>query len=293
MDKLRCMEIFVSAVETGSFTATADAMGISAVMVGKYVQHLESQLGVTLIQRSTRSRSLTAIGESYYDNCKRVLEQVKWADATVERNKAEPQGLLRVTASITHGTHVIAPAVARYLKKHRKVQVDLQLTDSVTDLMGEGIDAAIRIGDIRHEHLIARPLKPYRMAIAASPEYIKRNGAPETVSDLSKHTCLSHTIWQRRTEWTLREDEKAFLWPDSPRLLCNQGEALRQAALQGLGLIMQPEALLAEDLAEGRLVRVLTHSLPPERPVHLLYAPDQQRLPKLTRFIEFLIKEKV
>lgn len=293
MDKLRCMEVFVSVVEAGSFAAAADVLGMSAVMVGKYMQQLESQLGVTLIQRSTRSRSLTDVGTAYYENCKKVFEQLRWAESTVERSKAEPQGLLRVSAPVTLGTEVIAPAVARFLKKYKKVNVDLQLTDSVADLQGEGIDVAVRIGEVKDESLIARPLKPYRMVIAAAPSYLKAHGTPQQARDLAGHSCLSHAIWQRRAEWTMHDIDQTLLWPESARMICNQGDALRSAAVQGLGLIMQPEVLLADDLANGRLVRVLTDCLPPERNVNLIYVADRLRLPKLTRFIEFLLKEMV
>jgi len=220
-----------------------------------------------------------------------VFEQLRWAESTVERSKAEPQGLLRVSAPVTLGTEIIAPVVARFLKKYKKVNVDLQLTDGVADLQGEGIDAAVRIGEVKDEGLIARPLKPYRMVIAAAPSYLKAHGTPQKARDLAKHSCLSHAIWQRRTEWIMRDADQTLLWPESARMICNQGDALRAAAVQGLGLIMQPEVLLADDLANGLLVRVLADCLPPERNVNLIYAADRLRLPKLTRFIEYLLKE--
>lgn len=290
MDKLRNMEVMVAVVEAGSFAAAARQLQISAVMVGKHIQQLEAHLGARLFQRSTRRSSLTEVGAAFYEDSRRVLEQVRWAESAVERSRAVPQGLLRVSAPFTLGSHVIAPLVADFLQRHAQVRVDLYLTDSVVDLAGEGFDAAIRIGRVVDEGLVARPLRSYRMVIAAAPAYLERHGAPERAADLARHQCLSHSVWQRRVEWTLREGNTEFFWPEHARLVCNQGDGLRQAALHGLGLVMQPEVLLAADLASGALVPVLQHCLPTPRDVHLVYAPDRRQLPKLARFVECVVE---
>lgn len=289
MDKLRNMEVMVAVVEAGSFAAAARQLDISAVMVGKHIQQLEAHLGARLFQRSTRRNSLTEVGAAFYDDSKRVLEQVRWAESAVERSRAVPQGLLRISAPFTLGNHVIAPLVADFLQAHAQVRVDLQLTDSVVDLAGEGFDAAIRIGRVVDEGLVARPLRPYRMVIAAAPAYLQRHGTPERAADLASHQCLGHSVWQRRVEWTLHDGGETFFWPEQARLLCNQGDGLRQAALRGLGLVMQPEVLLADDLARGALVPLLPRCLPVPRAVHLVYAPDRRQLPKLERFVEHVV----
>lgn len=290
MDKLRAMEVMVAVVEAGSFAAAARQLEITAVMVGKHIQQLEAHLGARLLQRSTRRQSLTEVGSAFYEDSRRVLEQVRWAESAVERSRAAPQGLLRVSAPMTLGAQVIAPLVAQFLHRHEQVRVDLQLTDSVADLTGEGIDAAIRIGRVADESLVARPLRPYRMVIAGAPAYLRRHGKPRRAADLSQHVCLSHSVWQRRVEWTLRDGTAAVQWPATSRFVCNHGEGLRRAALEGLGLVMQPEVLLEDDLAAGRLVPVLPDCLPPERPVHLVYAPDRRQLPKLARFVEHVVQ---
>jgi len=208
----------------------------------------------------------------------------------VERSRAVSLGLLRVSGPFTLGNHVIAPLVADFLQRHEQVRVDLQLTDSVVDLAGEGFDVAVRIGQVVNEGLVARPLRPYRMVIAAAPAYLQRHGTPECAADLARHQCLSHSVWQRRLEWTLRDGNEEFFWPENARFVCNQGDGLRQAALRGLGLIMQPEVLLADDLASGALVPVMQHCLPVQRPVQLVYAPDRRQLPKLARFVECVVE---
>ncbi len=289
MDKLRSMEVMVTVVEAGSFAAAAERLQISAVMVGKHIQQLEAHLGARLLQRSTRRQSLTEVGIAFYEDSKRILEQIRWAESAVERSRQEPQGVLRISAPVTLGSEVIAPLVADFLQRHKKVRVDLQLTDSVTDLMGEGFDAAIRIGNVIDENLVARPLHPYRMIIAGAPAYLAERGTPQKVTELASHDCLSHALWQRRTEWTLHDGDTRLLWPQEARLICNHGDGLRAAARQGLGLIMQPEVLLANDLKSGQLVQVLHHCSPPARPVYLVYASDRRQLPKLSRFIAHIV----
>ena len=289
MDKLRNMEVMVAVVEAGSFAAAARQLQISAVMVGKHIKQLEAHLGAAVFQRSTRQNSLTEVGAAFYEDSKRVLEQVRWAESAVERSRAVPQGLLRLSAPFTLGNHVIAPLVADFLQRHDQVRVDLQLTDSVVDLAGEGFDVAVRIGQVVNEGLVARPLRPYRMVIAAASAYLQRHGTPRRAADLARHQCLSHSVWQRRVEWTLRDGKEEFFWPENARFVCNQGDGLRQAALRGLGLVMQPEVLLADDLASGVLVPVMQPCLPAPRPVQLVYAPDRRQLPKLARFVEFVV----
>jgi DNA-binding transcriptional LysR family regulator len=290
MDKLRGMEVMVAVVDAGSFAAAARQLDISAVMVGKHIQQLEAHLGARLLQRSTRRQSLTEAGATFYEDSKRVLEQVRWAESAVERSRAAPQGLLRISAPMTLGNAVIAPMVAQFLRRHEQVRVDLQLTDSVADLTGEAIDAAIRIGRVGDDSLVARPLQPYRMVIAGSPAYLRRHGRPKRATDLAAHSCLSHSVWQRRSEWTLRDGACTVQWPENTRFVCNNGDGLRRAALDGLGLVMQPEVLLADDIAAGRLAPVLTDCLPPERPVHLVYTSDRRQLPKLARFVDHVVK---
>lgn len=291
MDKLRNMEVFMAVVEDGSFAQAARRLDISAVMVGKHVQQLEAHLGARLLQRTTRRHSLTEVGRSFYEDSRQVFEQLRWAESAVERSRSAPQGLLRISAPTTLGNHVIAPLVADYQLAHPLVRVDLQLSDSMVDLVGENIDVAVRIGPVGGEGLVARPLQPYRMVIAAAPSYLRRRGHPRGVGDLARHDCLSYAVWQRRSEWILRGDGSAPMqWPDDARLRCNSGDGLRHAALRGLGLILQPEVLLAADMAAGRLVPVLQDCVPLPRPVHLVYLPDRRQLPKLAQFVDHMVQ---
>ncbi|ATY00966.1 MULTISPECIES: LysR family transcriptional regulator [Klebsiella] len=291
MDKLRGMETFVAVVECGSFTGAATRLEMSAVMVGKYIALLEGQLGTRLLERNTRRQSLTDAGRVYFDEARRVLEQVANAERSVERLRLAPAGTLRVSAPVSFGASIIAPLTASFLQAWPEVRVELDLTNRMVDLVDEGIDLAIRIGDIQRTDLVAKYLAPYRMAICAAPDYLARHGTPQTPADLAGHQCLSHTVWTARNEWRLPGAAEEVRWKRDAVLRCNDGYALRMAAVAGAGLLLQPEVLLAEDLANGRLVRILQNYTPEPRPIHLLWRQDLRPLPKLTRFVEHLLKE--
>ncbi|MGG7717086.1 LysR family transcriptional regulator [Klebsiella aerogenes] len=291
MDKLRGMETFVAVVECGSFTGAAARLEMSAVMVGKYIALLEGQLGTRLLERNTRRQSLTDAGRVYFDEARRVLEQVANAERSVERLRLVPAGTLRVSAPVSFGASIIAPLTASFLQAWPEVRVELDLTNRMVDLVDEGIDLAIRIGDIQRTDLVAKYLAPYRMAICAAPDYLARHGTPQTPADLAGHQCLSHTVWTARNEWRLPGAAEEVRWKRDAVLRCNDGYALRMAAVAGAGLLLQPEVLLAEDLANGRLVRILQNYTPEPRPIHLLWCQDLRPLPKLTRFVEHLLKE--
>ena len=287
MDKLRGMETFIAVVESGSFTGAAAQLEMSAVMVGKYIALLESQLGTRLLERNTRRQSLTDAGRVYFEEARRVLEQVSIAENAVERLRATPAGTLRVTAPTSFGGCVIAPLTATFLQRYPQVRIELDLTHRMVDLVEEGVDLAIRIGEIRNEDLVAKYLCPY--TICAAPEYLARHGTPQTPADLVDHLCLSHTVWTARNEWRLPGVEGEVRWKRDAVLRCNDGYGLRMAARAGAGLLLQPEVLVAEELANGRLVRVLEAFTPAPRPVHLLWRQDLRPLPKLTEFIAHIL----
>jgi len=280
------METFIAVVEAGSFTEAAQRLEMSAVMVGKYVRQLEDSLGTRLLERTTRRQGLTDAGRVYYEDSKRALEYVRVAETSIERLRASPSGTLRISAPITFGSCVVAPLVATFQEAHPLVRIELELSNRVVDLIDEGFDMAIRIGELGDVDLIAKPLTVYRMAICASPDYLARHGTPQSPHDLGNHRLLSHTVWNSRNAWRLRGWEEP---PIKQFFTCNDGNGLRMAALASAGLLMQPEVLVAQDLASGALVSLLQAYLPEPRPVHVVYRQDRRPLPKLTRFIAHLL----
>ena len=284
------MEVFVAVVESGNFTAAAEAFNISPVMVGKHVRQLEERLGTRLLTRTTRRQSLTEIGRGYYERCRLILADIRAAESGAEAMRAAPRGTLKVSAPVSFGTQLLAPAMADYLALHPEVSLDLNLNDRVIDLVEEGYDAAIRIGTLHDSGLIARPLKPYRMLICASPDYLARAGTPATPRDLAKHQCLDFMHWNKQTRWRLATAQDNPSQLPASRFRSNNGQALRMAALRGYGIVMQAEILLGEDVAAGRLVSLLEAYAPHPRPMHLVYPRDRQPTPKLTTFIDFMLE---
>lgn len=292
MDRLLSMEVFVAVVELGSLTAAAARHEMSAAMAAKHIKGLEARLGLRLMNRTTRRQSLTEAGQAYYARCKAILADIREAEQGAEALRVAPRGTLRITSTVSFGSFALAPAIADYLDRYPDVSVELALSDVVEDLVASRYDLAVRIGEPRDSGLVARRIGSYQMIICASPAYLARHGTPATPADLGRHQCLDFSHWSRRTGWRLRDGEGEggqADYPPTSRFLANNGQALRQAALAGFGIVLQPELLLAEDVHAGRLTPILRPYWPAARPVTLLYPKDRQALPKLTTFVEFVV----
>ncbi|ACD16669.1 LysR family transcriptional regulator [Paraburkholderia phytofirmans] len=290
MDKFVSMEIFVAVVEAGSLTAAAERFDISSAMVGKHIRSLETRLATRLLTRTTRRQSLTEIGRQYYEQCRRILADVKGAESLAEAMAAAPRGVLKVTVPLTYGVEVFSPAMTEFLSAWPDITLELDLSNRIIDLVEEGFDASVRIGRLPDSSFVARPLKPYRMRACASPAYLARAGTPRTPEDLMHHECLGFLHWGREGLWRLGGDNADECQLRAGRFRANNGQALKVAALHGFGLVLQPEALLAREIASGELVSVLEDYLPDGAPVHLLYPRDRRATPKLTSFIDFVVE---
>lgn len=289
MDLLDSMKVYVLAVEKGSLSAAAAACGISATMAGNHLRTLEKRLGIQLLNRTTRRQHLTAFGEDYYARCKEILRLVDETDVQAQNLQLAPAGKLRVTAPVTFGTEALMPALSAYLDRYPEVSIDVALSDRVVDLVEEGFEAAIRIGQLPDSALIAKPLAPYRLMICASPEYLARKGTPRKPEDLSRHECLSFSP-AAVAHWRLTDQDGTHRVPVSGRLQVNQGQALRVAALHGLGIVLQPAILLGADVRAGRLVQLFPAHELPSRPMSVVYLQDRYRSPKLRSFVDFLVE---
>ncbi|RNJ46241.1 LysR family transcriptional regulator [Mesorhizobium erdmanii] len=293
MDRLASMTAFVKAAESGSFAATASALGISPQMVAKHVTYLEARLGARLLNRTTRKQSLTVIGKSYYDRCKVALAEVDWADAIADEARGKPRGLLRVNAPVSFGAHCVTPVVARYLSSHPSVDVDLVLNDRFVDLIDDGFEAVFRIGPLGESNLGAVELAPFQTIACGSPAYLKERGMPSIVSDLVDHECLLFGNWPEPTfsDWLFVRDGLTSKASVHGRLKVNNPASLLEAALAGFGLALIGEEAVRTHLATGRLVRVLPNYETPPRPIHLLFHPDRRQTPKLKTFIEMVVDQ--
>lgn len=288
MDLLTSMQVFVRAVDKGSLSAAAEACGMSATMAGNHLRALETRLGTKLLHRTTRRHSLTAFGETYLARCQEILRLIADTDTQAQNQQAVPSGRLRVTAPVSFGSEALVPALADYLAQHPQVRVELALSDRTVDLVDEGFDVAIRIGTMPDSGLVARPLAPYRMMVCASPGYLQRRGTPRTPEDLAVHECLAFSP-TAGTSWHLKGADGERRVTVSGQLQINHGQALRVAALNGLGIVMQPAVLLEADVAAGRLVALFPGHELGSRPMQVVYLPDQRSL-KLRSFVGFVIE---
>lgn len=287
MDKFACMEAFARAVELGSFSSAAEALKTSPQLVGKYVRELEQQLGVRLLNRTTRRQSLTDFGRLYYERVKIILSEVEISESMAEETRAVPTGRLRVNAPVSFGMRTLAPHLPAYLKAFPQISIDLTLSNRSVDVIDEGYDAVFRVGELSDSSLMARSLEPYRLVLCASPTYLADHPPIETPWDLQHHECLGFSYTELRTHWTFDGPGGRVVVPVSGRIMADHGEPLLCASLADLGVLLQPLELVKDALSKGLLVRLLPEYQPPTRPLHVLYAPDRRVTPKLRSFLDF------
>lgn len=290
MDRLTSMAVFTRVVEKGSFAAVADEFGLSTTMVANHVRGLEQRLGARLLDRTTRRHSLTEIGAAYLERCRDVLSSVQAAEQVAEAMRAVPQGILRVTAPVSWGTHRLVPVIGEYMAMYPAVQVELSLNDRVVDMHEEGFDVAVRSGSLREEQLIARPLRSSHMFAVASPAYLQAHGIPVHPSDLERHNCLGFMAWGRDHHWRFTRGEQQVAVPVRGGFTCNSGQALLTAALSHIGVAVQADVLLTPAIASGQLVHLLSDWQLSTRLIHLVRRREVHPTAKLRSFVDFVVE---
>jgi len=288
MDKLTSMKVFATVVQSGSFTAAADVLGLSKAMVSKHIHSLENLLGVRLLNRTNRRLHLTEAGAAYLERCRQILNAVEEAERAVAELNAKPQGALKLTSPTSFGTFHLVPVIADYEKLYPEVKVLLSLQDLPMDLVEEGLDLAIRVGKLPDSSLVARPLASVRVVVCGAPSYFKTHGVPQTPDDLAQHNCLLYTEWTPKGEWLFKGPEGEFSVPVSGDFEANLGDAVRMAAISGRGLVQLPAYVVGPDLKAGKLRAVLTDFAPDKMPIYAVY-PHREHLAATVRtFVEFL-----
>ncbi len=290
MDKLASMNIFVKAVEQGSFAGAANVLKISPQLVAKNIAWLEARLGTRLLNRTTRRQSLTDIGRSYYQRCKTILAEVEAADAVTLEMKSSPSGIIRVNAPVTFGSYTLPPFINRYLAHYPDTEIELTLNDRFVDPVEEECEIIIRIGELVDSSMISWPLRPYRLIACASPDYIEQAGLPETPSDLMHHSCLVYGIqsFPAHVRWVFSKNGKTEEVKPRGRFRSNDWKPLLLAAIEGNGITLGPEDILGEEIKKGHLVQILPHYDTPSRPMHILLPAGLRPTVKIRSFIEAL-----
>ena len=290
MDKLQAMQLFTRVVDTGSFTAAAEQLGISRALASKLIQNLEDSLGVRLLNRTTRRLSLTESGQNYYQRVSDVLSRLSEAEAEATELQIDPRGRLRISAPIPFSTVHLAPAIAEFQRLHPRVEFDLNLNDRRVDLVEEGFDLAIRISQLADSSLMARKIAPCRMVAVASPEYLAEHGEPEKPADLARHECLRYTLTSNSEAWEFEREGSSISVPAHARMAVNNGDFIAAAAAAGIGIARLPTFIVADYLRSGRLRRILSSWTLPPIAVYAVY-PKTRTLPaKTRRLIDFLVE---
>lgn len=290
LDHLAAMAVFARVVEDGSFTAAARALGLSKSAVSKQIGRLEDRLGVRLLNRTTRRLSLSEAGEAFYERCRRAVAEAEAAEAAVSRLAAAPRGALRVNAPMSFGLQHVVPALPEFLARYPELDVDLALNDRYVDLVEDGYDVGVRIGRLGDSSLIARRLARSRRVPLAALDYLRRRGRPLHPTDLRNHDCLTYAYQAERSGlWRFRGPGGAVRVEVGGRLRANNGDALREAALAGLGIALLPTFIAGDDLRAGRLTALLQDwQEEGEGDVHAVYPAARNLSPKVRVFVDFL-----
>ncbi len=279
----------VVAVQAGSLSAAAAVLGVSVSTVSRQIDALERRLGVVVLERSTRRLRLTAVGERYYERCAALVEQMQALDEEVRGVQADPSGRIRVTSSTGYAVERVAPWLARFAFEHPRIEIELDVTTRVVDLVGEQFDVAIRYGRVQDGSLIARKLFERRMVACASPAYLQRHGAPEHPSQLREHECLLG-FGER---WSMKVGRAVESIRVHGRWHSNDGIALREAALASLGIAYVPVTVVDEDLEAGRLVEILTSFALRGIPVWAVVPLKRRVLPMRVRMLLDYLEPRV
>lgn len=291
MDGLDDIAVFLEVVDAGSFTAAAEKLNLSRPVVSKYVSRLEKRLGARLLNRTTRTLSLTEAGDILYQRSAPGLAAIAEAQAEVSRFQSTPTGTLKLNVPMSFGIAHIAPLLPGFLAEHPGISVDLQLQDQKLNVVQEGFDASIRISELTDSSLVARRLGPCRHVVVAAPSYLAQNDAPATPPELRQHATVTYQYQDSATEWVFRDKrDKAVSVKITGRLNANNSLALREMVLGGAGIARMPTFMVGEDIRAGRMVQLLPGYRSPEPAISLVYAQRRYLSPKVRAFLDYLLE---
>lgn len=281
MDRILAMRALVTVVNEGTFVAAAERLNQSPQLISKYINQLEQHLGTRLLNRTTRRVNLTEAGQRYHQRAEQLLDELDDLENQVGDLQGQVQGLLRISAPVSFATRHLAPLLCAFQQAHPAVSLDVQLNDRKVDILEEGFDIALRIGKLKSSSLVARHLAPIRLVFCAAPGYLKRHGTPQTPDDLQHHRYLHYTYMDSGDGWIKGNHRRAG------SLICNNGDVLMAAAIQGAGIMLQPTFIIGEAIKAGQLQVILPDHEPEPLGLYAVYAHRQLLASKVRSFIDF------
>ncbi|WP_347311194.1 LysR family transcriptional regulator [Defluviimonas sp. SAOS-178_SWC] len=290
MDRLASDRMFIAVMETGSFTAAAGRLGTSSGQASKLVSRLEAELGVRLLNRTTRAVSATEVGQAYFEQIRTLIEDYDTLDQSVLDAARAPRGRVRLTAPLTFGAVELVPALTTFASAYPEISLDVSFSDRIVNLVDEGFDAAVRIGRPRDTTLIARKLSEMRLVLVASDGYLGRRGVPDCPEHLTEHDCIIDTNFRDPGHWPFRRDGRLLTVPVHGRLSFSNAEACLKAAEAGLGFGYVPDVIAVESLGAGRVRAVLGDYSDEPLGVFALYPPGRHLAAKVRVLVDHLAR---
>ncbi len=288
MDRIDAMRVFIAVAKEGSFTAAADRLDLSPQLVSKYISQLEQHLSGRLLNRTTRRVSLTEAGQRYLARAERVLDEIDDMESQLGESQTEAKGLLRISAPVSFATAHLAPLLNQFQTEHPGVDIDLQLNDRKVDIVDEGFDIALRIGHLKSSSLIAKRIAPIRLVMCASPDYLNTYGRPITVAELGQHQYLRYSYLDPDSNPLVSEWMRLRSKNKGSELVCNNGTVLCQAAIEGMGIVIQPTFICGDAIANGQLEVLMPEHEPEPMGLYAVYAHRQLLASKVRSFLDFI-----
>ncbi|WP_421694786.1 LysR family transcriptional regulator [Aestuariivirga sp.] len=288
MQRLESERMFVAVMETGSFAEAARRLGTSSGQASKLVSRLEADLGVRLLNRTTRALSPTEVGQAYYERIRLLIDELDSLGEAVKNRSGSVNGKLKLTAPLSFGTAQLAPALVALAQLYPELILDVSFSDRLVNLVDEGFDAAVRIGQQSDASLVIRKLCESRIVAVAAPAYLAKNGTPKRPEDLSTHHCIVDTNFKEREAWPFREKGRAMSVTVRSRLFLSNADACAAAAGAGLGITLVPSFVVGAAIKSGALVPLLLKFAPPPVPIQVAYPPGRHLALKVRALVDFL-----
>jgi DNA-binding transcriptional LysR family regulator len=292
MDTLDGLKTVIAVVETNSFTAASERLGMSKALVSKYVGEVESSLGIRLFNRTTRKLALTDAGKSYYEHSLSLLEQFSAMVDNVTGEQTSPRGLLRISAPVTFGEMKLSPIIPKFLQLYPELNVEVRVTNNAMDMVEEGIDVRLMLGGVTDSNMIARHLRTFPLILCASPKYLEKSGMPQTPEDISKHACIIDSNFRVGKQWPiiLKNGEARTINVNS-HISVNSPKAVQEIAIAGGGIGMIPEFIVEDAIKDGSLIRILPDCTTLEFGLFAIYPHRKYVSRKVRCFIDFVLEE--